>query len=227
MLLTFDEVLDAATVQRFRTALASADWVDGVVNAGTLSRAVKFNRQLDDRSAQAIELGNTILRRLGTHPGFLSAALPERIHPPKFNRYSGGGRFGVHVDSAIMRMADANLTLRSDLSVTLFLTDPDDYDGGELRIETTFGAQAVKLPAGSMVLYPSSSLHEVTPVTRGERVCAFFWIQSMVRDEAARTLLHDLDRSIQSLSARTAPDDHDIVALTGVYHNLLRRWAVV
>ncbi|HWT15261.1 MAG TPA: Fe2+-dependent dioxygenase [Patescibacteria group bacterium] len=227
MLLTFDEVIDAPTLERFRAALANAGWIDGVVNAGTLSRAVKFNEQLDDRSPQAIEFGNAILRRLGTHPGFLSAALPERIHPPKFNRYTGGGRFGVHVDGAIMRIADANLTMRSDLSATLFLSDPEDYDGGELQIETPFGAQAVKLPAGSMVLYPSSSLHQVTPVTRGERVCSFFWIQSMVRDEAARTLLHDLDRSIQSLSARTAPDDHDIVALTGVYHNLLRRWAVV
>jgi len=227
MLLTFDEVIDAPTLERFRAALANAGWIDSVVNAGTLSRAVKFNEQLDDRSPQAIEFGNAILRRLGTHPGFLSAALPERIHPPKFNRYTGGGRFGVHVDGAIMRIADANLTMRSDLSATLFLSDPEDYDGGELQIETPFGAQAVKLPAGSMVLYPSSSLHQVTPVTRGERVCSFFWIQSMVRDEAARTLLHDLDRSIQSLSARTAPDDHDIVALTGVYHNLLRRWAVV
>ena len=227
MLLTFDEVIDAPTLERFRAALANAGWIDGVVHAGTLSRAVKFNEQLDDRSPQAIEFGNAILPPLGTHPGFLSAALPERIHPPKFNRYTGGGRFGVHVDGAIMRIADANLTMRSDLSATLFLSDPEDYDGGELQIETPFGAQAVKLPAGSMVLYPSSSLHQVTPVTRGERVCSFFWIQSMVRDEAARTLLHDLDRSIQSLSARTAPDDHDIVALTGVYHNLLRRWAVV
>lgn len=227
MLMTYDDVLDAATVQRFREALAGAEWIDGATTAGSLSRAVKRNQQLDDRSPAAVRLGNEILRRLGAHPGFLSAALPERIHPPKFNRYAGGGRYGVHVDGAIMRIADANLTLRSDLSATLFLTDPEDYDGGELRIETPFGAQAVKLPAGSMVLYPSSSLHEVTPVTRGERVCAFFWIQSMVRDEAARGLLHDLDRSIQSLSARSAPDDHDIVALTGVYHNLLRRWAVV
>lgn len=227
MLMTYDDVLDAATVQRFREALAGAEWIDGATTAGSLSRAVKRNQQLDDRSPTAIRLGNDILRRLGAHPGFLSAALPERIHPPKFNRYAGGGRYGVHVDGAIMRIAEANLTLRSDLSATLFLTDPGDYDGGELRIETPFGAQAVKLPAGSMVLYPSSSLHEVTPVTRGERVCAFFWIQSMVRDEAARALLHDLDRSIQSLSARSAPDDHDIVALTGVYHNLLRRWASV
>jgi PKHD-type hydroxylase len=227
MLMTYDDVLDAATVQRFREALAGAEWIDGATTAGSLSRAVKRNQQLDDRSPTAIRLGNDILRRLGAHPGFLSAALPERIHPPKFNRYAGGGRYGVHVDGAIMRIAEANLTLRSDLSATLFLTDPGDYDGGELRIETPFGAQAVKLPAGSMVLYPSSSLHEVTPVTRGERVCAFFWIQSMVRDEAARTLLHDLDRSIQSLSARSTPDDHDIVALTGVYHNLLRRWASV
>lgn len=227
MLLTFDEVIDAPTVQRFRATLANADWIDGVVNAGTLSRAVKFNQQLDDHAPQAIELGNVILRRLGTHPGFLSAALPERIHPPKFNRYAGGGRFGVHVDGAIMRIADANLTMRSDLSATLFLTDPADYDGGELQIETPFGAQAVKLPAGSMVLYPSSSLHQVTPVTRGERVCAFFWIQSMVRDEGERTLLHDLDRSIQSLSARADSTDRDIVALTGIYYNLLRRWAVV
>ncbi len=227
MLMTFDDVLDVATVQRFRTQLIGAEWIGGAATAGSLSRAVKHNLQLDDRSALAIGLGNDILRRLGAHPGFLSAALPERIHPPKFNRYTGGGRYGIHVDGAIMRIADANLTLRSDLSATLFLTDPDEYDGGELQIETPFGAQAVKLPAGSMVLYPSSSLHQVTTVTRGERVCAFFWIQSMVRDEAARTLLHDLDRSIQSLSARTAPDDHDIVALTGIYHNLLRRWAVV
>jgi PKHD-type hydroxylase len=227
MLMTYDDVFDAATVQRFRAALANAEWIDGAVTAGSLSRSVKQNQQLDDDSSTAIQLGNDILRRLGAHPGFLSAALPERIHPPKFNRYRDGGRYGIHVDGAIMRIAAANLTLRSDLSATLFLTDPEDYDGGELHIETPFGAQAVKLPAGSMVLYPSSSLHEVTPVTRGERICAFFWIQSMVRDEAARTLLHDLDRSIQSLSARTAPDDHDIVALTGVYHNLLRRWAVV
>ena len=227
MLMTFDDVFDVATAHRFRAQLAAAEWIDGAASAGSLSRAVKHNLQLDDRSSLAISLGNDILRRLGTHPGFLSAALPERIHPPKFNRYAAGGHYGVHVDGAIMRIADANLTMRSDLSATLFLSNPDDYDGGELQIETPFGAQAVKLPAGSLVLYPSSSLHQVTPVTRGERICAFFWIQSMVRDDAARTLLHDLDRSIQSLSARTAPDDHDILALTGVYHNLLRRWAVV
>lgn len=227
MLMTFDDVLDAALVQRFRTALANAEWIDGVVTAGSLSRAVKHNQQLDEAAPLAISLGNDILRRLGHHPGFLSAALPERIYPPKFNRYADGGEYGTHVDGAIMRIAAADQTLRSDLSATLFLTDPEDYEGGELQIETPFGAQSVKLPAGSMVLYPSSSLHRVTPVTRGARVCAFFWIQSMVRDESARTLLYDLDRSIQSLSARTAPDDHDIVALTGVYHNLLRRWAVV
>lgn len=224
MLLTFDEVIDAPTVQRFRATLANADWIDGVVNAGTLSRAVKFNQQLDDHAPQAIELGNVILRRLGTHPGFLSAALPERIHPPKFNRYAGGGRFGVHVDGAIMRIADANLTMRSDLSATLFLTDPADYDGGELQIETPFGAQAVKLPAGSMVLYPSSSLHQVTPVTRGERVCAFFWIQSMVRDDGQRTLLFDLDNAIRQVGTEL-PNHASFVELTSVYHNLLRRWA--
>ena len=226
MLMTYDDVLDAATVQRFREALAGAEWIDGATTAGSLSRAVKRNQQLDDRSPTAIRLGNDILRRLGAHPGFLSAALPERIHPPKFNRYAGGGRYGVHVDGAIMRIAEANLTLRSDLSATLFLTDPGDYDGGELRIETPFGAQAVKLPAGSMVLYPSSSLHEVTPVTRGERVCAFFWIQSMVRDDGQRRLMFELDVSIRRLT-QDVPDHTALVQLTGVYHNLLRQWTEV
>lgn len=225
MLNVIEDVLDRDMARRFHAALSNAPWIDGRATAGSLSAAVKANQQLDDQSELAIALGNDILRKLGTHPGFLSAALPERIHPPKFNRYRQGGHYGTHVDGAIMRIRDPGTTLRSDLSATLFLTDPNDYDGGELLIETTFGAQAIKLEAGSMVLYPSSSLHQVTPVTRGARISAFFWIQSLVRDEGERALLYDLDRSVQSLSTQLPPEHAELTRLSGIYHNLLRRWA--
>ncbi len=225
MLNLFDSVLDSASVLHYRARLDSATWIDGRATAGSLSRSVKQNQQLDSQSDLAIELGNDLLRRLGKHAPFLSAALPEQIHPPRFNRYRDGGHYGTHVDSAIMRIREQGVTLRSDLSATVFLSEPDDYDGGELMIETSFGAQAVKLPAGSMVLYPSSSLHRVTPVTRGERVAAFFWIQSLVRDDGERALLCDLDRTIQSLSAQLPLDHPDVLGLSGTYHNLLRRWA--
>ena len=226
MLTIIENVLDAATVRRFRDALDRADWEDGLRSAGSLAAVVKQNRQLPEDSATARELGSHLLRVLGSHPLFLSAALPDRIYPPRFNRYSDGGHYGTHVDSAVMTFGPQRQALRSDLSATLFLCDPDEYDGGELTIETPFGAQAVKLAAGDMVLYPSSSLHRVTPVTRGARVCAFFWIQSMVRDDGERTLLFDLDQSIQALTAANAAPEA-LLQLTGIYHNLLRRWATV
>ncbi len=227
MLTLIEQVLSADEVRQFRTHLEGAQWVDGRVTAGTRSASVKQNLQLDEDSDLAIQLGNHILKKLGHHPLFLSAALPEKIYPPKFNCYRDGGRYGAHVDAAVMPLRATRSSLRSDLSATLFLTEPDEYEGGQLTIETEFGAQQVKLAAGDMVLYPSSSLHRVEPVTRGARVCSFFWIQSMVRDEGERTLLFDLDQSIQALSVGRPADDDEILRLTGVYHNLLRRWAQV
>lgn len=227
MLIVIEGLLDANTAQQMHKQLESADWVDGSVTAGTVSQSVKHNQQIDEDDVLGIELGNQILRRLGHHPLFLSAALPEKIYPPKFNRYTGGGTYGAHVDSAVMRVNAANMTIRTDLSATLFLTPPEAYDGGELMIETQYGAQTVKLNAGDMVLYPSTSLHEVTPVTRGARISSFFWIQSMVRETERRTILFDLDQSIQDLSVDLGADDPRIVDLTGVYQNLMRGWTVV
>jgi PKHD-type hydroxylase len=227
MLTLIEQVLTAEEVSQFRAHLDAAQWQNGLLTAGSLAAGVKRNEQLDEQSELAIELGNYILRKLGSHPLFISAALPERIYPPKFNRYAGGGHYGAHVDGAVMPLPGGLGTLRSDLSATLFLCEPDEYQGGELTIETAFGAQQVKLAAGDMVLYPSSSLHRVEPVTAGARVCSFFWIQSMVRDEGKRTLLFDLDQSIQGLTPQQAEGDSDVLRLTGVYHNLLRRWAEV
>jgi PKHD-type hydroxylase len=226
MLIVIEQLLSADEVHQFRTRLDKADWQDGLKTAGTLARAVKRNLQLEDGSALAVELGNQILRKLGNHPQFIAAALPARIYPPKFNRYEDGGTYGAHIDSALMQVPGTNVTLRSDLSATLFLSEPGEYDGGELEIEGPFGAQAVKLAAGDMVLYPSSSLHRVTPVTRGARIASFFWIESMVRDEGERALLYDLDQTIQGLTPHLAADNPHLVQLTGVYHNLLRRWAI-
>lgn len=227
MLVVVENVLTKKEVAAYRSQLDGATWCDGQTTAGTLSAVVKSNQQLSETDETAIRLGHEILRRLGSHPLFISAALPERIYPPKFNRYSDGGHYGIHVDSAVMRIEHANLTLRSDLSATLFLCEPDEYDGGELTIEGEFGAQSVKLPAGDMILYPSSSLHQVLPVTKGARVSSFFWIQSMVQDSGKRETLFDLDQSIQSLTAKNGANDEDVVQLSGVYHNLLRRWAIV
>jgi PKHD-type hydroxylase len=226
MLTVIENLLDPATVAAFRARLDSAGWEDGRVSAGSLAVAVKQNQQLPAGCPVRQELGNHILRVLGNHPLFLSAALPEKIYPPRFNRYRDQEHFGNHIDSAIMTFGPDRRSLRTDLSATLFLTDPADYDGGELTIETRYGAQAVKLAAGDLVLYPADSLHRVTPVTRGARVCAFFWIQSMVRDDGERTLLFDLDQSIQSLTAARTPPEA-LLPLTGIYHNLLRRWASV
>lgn len=225
MLIPVERVLTRDEVAAFRARLDAAPWRDGLATAGTLARSVKRNLQLEDGSPLATELGNEVLRRLQANSLFVSAALPRRIYPPKFNRYADGGTYGAHVDSALMQVPGAGLTVRSDLSATLFLCDPDEYEGGELQIEGPFGVQSVRLPAGDMILYPSSSLHRVTPVTRGARIASFFWIESLVRDDAARALLFDLDRAIQGLTPALRPDDPHLLSLTGVYHNLLRRWA--
>lgn len=226
MLIPITAVLSKDEVRQFRQQLDAAEWQDGQQTAGTLARSVKRNQQLADGSPLAVELGNIILRKLASHPNFISAALPSLIYPPKFNRYSGGGTYGAHVDSAVMLVPGTHVSVRSDLSATLFLAEPDEYEGGELQIEGPFGIQAVKLEAGDMVLYPSSSLHQVTPVTEGARVASFFWIQSLVQNDSSRTLLFDLDQSIQSITPTLAADDPRLLKLTGVYHNLLRQWAV-
>lgn len=228
MLLTIPDVLDADRVTECVAKLNAAEWVDGKVTAGHQSARAKDNQQVPEGHPAAQEVGETILSALGRNPLFLSAALPLRIFPPLFNRYSGGQSFGTHVDNAIRQVPGAPLRIRTDLSATLFLEDPDRYEGGELCVEDTYGVHRVKLPAGSMVLYPSTSLHHVKPVTEGSRLCSFFWIQSMVRDDGQRSLLFDMDRSIQRL-ANEMPEHEaakkSAVELTGVYHNLLRRWA--
>ena len=225
MLISIDQVLTKTEVAQFRAELDTADWEDGARTAGTLAKAVKHNQQLADKSALATRLGQHILRRLAATPLFVSAALPRTIYPPKFNRYADGGEYGAHVDSALMFLPDASRQMRTDLSATLFLAEPEEYEGGVLEVEGPFGVQQVKLAAGDMVLYPSSSLHRVTPVTRGARVASFFWIESLVADETERTLLFDLDQSVQQFTPLVAPDDARLVQLTGVYHNLLRRWS--
>lgn len=225
MLISIDQVLTKDEVRQFRQELDASDWNDGVATAGTLAKSVKRNQQVADGSALAVRLGQHILRRLAATPLFISAALPRTIYPPKFNRYADGGTYGAHVDSALMFLPGSSQQMRTDLSATLFLAEPEEYDGGELEVEGPFGVQAVKLGAGDMVLYPSTSLHRVTPVTRGARVASFFWIESLVPDEGERTLLFDLDQSIQQMTPLVAPDDMRLLQLTGVYHNLLRRWA--
>lgn len=227
MLISIDHVLTKTEVRQFRAELDAAHWQAGSATAGTLAKAVKHNEQIEDGSALAVRLGNLILRRLAATPLFISAALPRTIYPPKFNRYRDGGTYGAHVDSALMYLPGSSEQMRTDLSATLFLAEPEEYDGGVLEVEGPFGVQEVKLAAGDMVLYPSSSLHRVTPVTRGARVASFFWLQSLVADEAERTLLFDLDQSVQQFTPLVAADDMRLVQLTGVYHNLLRRWARV
>jgi PKHD-type hydroxylase len=224
MLITIPEVLTAAEVADARAALDAAQWVDGKVTAGYQAQTVKDNLQLPEGHPVAMKLGEVVLAALARSPLFMSAALPLKVFPPMFNRYTGGGHFGTHVDTAIRAMASTGQRIRTDLSATLFLTAPDEYDGGELLVEDTYGMHSVKLPPGHMVLYPATSLHQVTPVKRGARVSSFFWIQSMIRDDGDRTLLFDLDTAIQRL-AKESPGNPVGVKLTGVYHNLLRRWA--
>jgi PKHD-type hydroxylase len=228
MLIRIPDVLTPSQVTYARDSLASTDWVDGKVTAGHQSAKAKDNMQLPEGSPVANELGGMILEALGKNPLFLSAALPLQVFPPLFNRYTGGQSFGTHVDNAIRQIPGTGHRIRTDLSATLFLAGPDEYEGGELCIEDTYGTQQVKLPAGHMVLYPSTSLHHVTPVTRGARICSFFWLQSMVRSDEQRTLLFDLDLAIQRVVGEFAGNkaaDDSAVQLTGVYHNLLRQWA--
>ena len=224
MLITIPDVLSAGQVAQARQMLAGAEWVDGRVTAGHQSAQAKDNLQVPEGSAVAQQLGGIILEALGQNALFVSAALPMKVFPPLFNSYSGGQSFGTHVDNAIRHVKGSSHRVRSDLSATLFLTPPEEYDGGELVIEDTFGTHSVKLPLGQMVLYPSSSLHRVEPISRGRRVSSFFWIQSMVRGDAQRTLLFDLDTATQRVS-RDMPAA--AVQLTGIYHNLLRQWAEV
>lgn len=230
MLLVIDNLLAREDVERLRADLAGTAWKDGAETAGSRSVAVKQNLQLGVTDPVGRELGNRILAALGRNPLFVSATLAEKVFPPVFNRYRDGGHYGLHVDSALMRVPGGDITLRSDISATLFLSEPDSYAGGELVVETDYGAQEVKLAAGDMILYPSNSLHKVAPVTRGERLAAVTWIQSAVADGAARAMLFDLDQSIQALTVRLesgggARDDPDVERLIHVYHNLLRRWA--
>ncbi|MDO9337945.1 MAG: Fe2+-dependent dioxygenase [Caulobacter sp.] len=224
MLIQIENLLTPAQVVQFQDALSDAPWAYGKVTAGYQSALAKHNLQLPESSEVARSLGAEVQRALAGNLLFQSAALPARIFPPLFNRYEGQHSFGVHVDNALRTLPDGT-RLRTDLSATLFLTDPEDYDGGELVIEDVYGAHAVKLAAGSMILYPATSLHQVTPVTRGARTASFFWIQSHVRDDAARATLFDMDMALQGLRGQLGDDHASLVSLTGVYHNLLRRWA--
>ncbi len=225
MLIPIDGLLDKHEVAQFRRPLGTAEWVAGLATAGALARSAKQNQQLADNAEPAISLGRHLLQRLDGHPLFVSAALPSKIYPPKFNRYVDAGHYDTHVDSALMRIPGSDTMMRTDLAATVFLSEPDDYDGGELEIEGAFGVQSVKLDAGDMVLYSASSLHRVTPVTRGARLAAFFWIESVVADDTERLLLFDLDQAIQGITPNVPPSDPHLLKLTAVYHNLLRRWA--
>ena len=224
MLITIPDILTTDHIAHARARLAQADWVDGKVTAGYQAQTVKKNAQVPEGSPIARELGEIILGALARSPLFISAALPLRIFPPMFNSYAGGQTFGAHVDTAIRQFASTGQRIRTDLSCTLFLTDPEDYDGGELEVQDTYGTHSVKLAAGSLVLYPATSLHAVRPVTRGARVSSFFWLQSMIRDDGSRSLLFELDTAIQALAADN-PNHRASLPLTGVYHNLLRKWS--
>ena len=223
MLLAIPDILTAQQVSEARAILEAAAWVDGRATAGHQGARVKDNEQLPLDNPAGRQVGEMILRALSRNPLFMSAALPLHILPPMFNRYSGGQTFGTHVDGSI-RSLPSGQRIRTDLSCTIFLTGPDEYDGGELLVEDTYGSKSVKLPAGHMILYPSTSLHQVTPVTRGTRLCSFFWLQSMIRDDTDRALLFEMDVAIQRLGTENAAHPA-VVQLTGVYHNLIRRWA--
>ena len=227
MLVCVPEVLNKADVMEFRALMDAAAWEDGRSTAGAQSAMVKKNEQLPPNSDISRKLGERIIRALAASPLFVSAAIPRHIFPPLFNRYGVGQHFGVHVDNAVRGDHLTGMRIRTDLSVTLFLSEPDEYDGGELVVEDYYGSHEVKLPAGHLVLYPATSLHTVTPITRGVRVASFFWLQSMIRDAHARSLIFDLDSAIQGLVGRLDRNDSDIVKLSGIYHNLIRYWAEV
>jgi len=226
MLLHIPGLFDREEVIRIRQALEHAQWADGKVTAGYQSAKAKHNLQLAEDHPLAREISETMLQRLWQNPLFMSAALPNKVFPPLFNCYTAGGAFDFHIDNAIRQVRNSPERVRTDLSSTLFFSDPDEYDGGELVIQDTYGTQRVKLPAGDLLLYPASSLHKVEAVTRGARLASFFWTQSLVREDSQRALLFDLDQSIQRLTL-DMPDHPTLVQLTGTYHNLLRRWADV
>lgn len=225
MLLQIPHVLNAEELAQIHALIAEADWVDGRVTAGRQAAIVKNNQQLPEQAVQMAALRKIVLTALNRNPLFFSAALPLKILPPFFNRYAGDtNAYGFHVDNAMRIMPDGSGYVRADVSATLFLSEPDEYDGGELVIDDTFGTHGIKLPAGSIVVYPSSSVHQVTPVTRGQRIACFLFIQSMVRDSAKRRLLYDMDMSLIDLRAKVG-EIEPVVQLTGTYHNLLRRWS--
>ncbi len=225
MMIAIPDLLASEEVARVRAIIDAGDWRDGNATSGPQSALAKRNCQLPEDSVEAREAGRIILEALGRSPLFIAAALPLKIFPPLFNRYQGGEAFGTHVDNAVRIHRSSEFRVRTDLSATLFLEDPGAYEGGELVVEDNLGVHSARLPAGHLLLYPSSSLHRVEPVTRGARIASFFWIQSMVRDDSARTILFDLDQSIQSVAEEKGQGDPNVVRLTGIYHNLLRRWA--
>jgi PKHD-type hydroxylase len=224
VLLIIRQALNGAQLHELRQALAGIDWIDGRATAGHLSTLVKHNDQVDEEHPVGLRCGAVILDTLEKNPTFMSGALPASIVPPLFNRYSAGQSYGRHIDGGIRPVAGTHHRVRTDLAATLFLSDPEEYDGGELIMEDTFGIQQLKLPAGDLVVYPANSIHEVTPVTRGTRIASFFWIQSLVREDRRRRMLFGLDTTIQSLR-RESPDSDSILELTALYHNLLREWA--
>ncbi|RVU84632.1 Fe2+-dependent dioxygenase [Leucothrix sargassi] len=225
MLIHLPQVLSPDQVLAARQQLESADWTDGKVTAGEQSAKVKHNKQLPESSEVSQRVGNLIIDALSNNNQFIASALPAKIFPPLFNCYENGGHFGKHIDNAIRIVPNSVVRVRTDLSATLFLSEPDEYDGGELEIDDVYGQQSIKFAAGDMVLYPSTSYHHVNAVTRGKRLCAFFWMQSMVREDSQRDLLYQMDQSIQSIAAEKGMKDDDVIRLTGVYHNLIRRWA--
>lgn len=225
MLITIANVLSADEVKQFRKYLDVASWEDGSNTAGSIALNVKKNQQLDDTKEPALSLGTHILKVLSQNPTFISAALPHKIYPPKFNKYSQNETYGAHIDGSLMQIPGTSETMRTDLSATIFLEDPENYEGGELTIQTKYGFQTVKLAAGDMVLYPSTSLHHVSKVTKGARVASFFWIQSMVSDIQQREILFNLDQSVQKLTLELGSSHQEVVNLSGIYHNLIRQWA--
>jgi len=228
VLLQIPEVFSKAEVKVLRERLDAGPWADGNMTSGHQSATAKRNQQLPEDSDVAKEVSALIVQALNANPMFVAAALPHTIFPPLFNRYEGGGEFGLHVDNAIRQQrGGGSIRIRSDLSATLFLSEPEDYDGGELIIEEMYGPQSVKLPAGDLVLYPSKSLHKVMPVTRGARVSSFMWMQSLIRDDGDREMLFRLDVATQRVASEKGPKDQAVIELTGVYHNLLRRWSEV
>jgi PKHD-type hydroxylase len=226
MMVRIPNVLTADQVARCREVMLKAAWVDGKVTAGHQSSQVKNNLQLPENSPEARELGGMVMQALARSQLFTSAVLPKQVFPPLFNRYDAGMTFGAHVDNSVRSHAASGITIRTDVSSTLFISEPEDYDGGELVVEDTYGRHSVKLPAGDMIVYPATSLHNVTPITRGSRIASFFWTQSMIRDESRRALLFDLDMAIMRLGG-DHPEHGSVVELTAVYHNLLRQWAEV